>query len=72
LHSHKNLHYMSTFTQKYIEEVCRLQSNIDKIRNMCVIAHVDHGKTTLVDYFLAKAGVISYEHAGDQHATALR
>jgi elongation factor 2 len=34
------------------------------IRNMSVIAHVDHGKSTLTDSLVCKAGVISARHAG--------
>lgn len=36
------------------------------IRNMSVIAHVDHGKSTLSDSLVSKAGIISQERAGDQ------
>ncbi|MBQ8476111.1 GTP-binding protein, partial [bacterium] len=32
-----------------------------KLRNIAIIAHVDHGKTTLVDCILAQTGVFS-EH----------
>lgn len=34
------------------------------IRNMSVIAHVDHGKSTLTDSLVCKAGIIAARHAG--------
>lgn len=38
----------------------------ESIRNLAVIAHVDHGKTTLSDALLHRAGLISRKRAGDQ------
>ena len=41
----------------------------NNIRNMSVIAHVDHGKTTLTDSLVARAGLIAESKAGDYNFT---
>ncbi len=47
------------------EEVARIMKDKEQIRNVAIIAHVHHGKTTLTDSLLARAGIISKSAAGD-------
>lgn len=54
---------------KLVSEIERLMTNLEHVRNIGIIAHVDHGKTTTTDTLLAAAGIISYKVAGEALAT---
>ena len=47
-----------------VKKLTKLQDNVDNIRNICILAHVDHGKTSLADSLVATNGVISSRQAG--------
>ena len=48
------------------EKIQKLMKMQDRIRNIAIAAHIDHGKTTFSDNLLAGAGMISEELAGKQ------
>jgi len=50
--------------KKTVERVMQLMNQPEYIRNIGIVAHIDHGKTTLSDNLLAGAGIISEDLAG--------
>jgi elongation factor 2 len=60
---------MVNFTVDEIREIMDKKKNI---RNMSVIAHVDHGKSTLTDSLVSKAGIIAGSKAGETRFTDTR
>lgn len=55
-----------------VEEIRLLMDKKKNIRNMSVIAHVDHGKSTLTDSLVSKAGIIASSRAGETRFTDTR
>merc|ERR1711935_231340 len=69
LTEHLNKSKMVNFTVDEIREIMDKKKNI---RNMSVIAHVDHGKSTLTDSLVSKAGIIAGSKAGETRFTDTR
>lgn len=46
--------------------ISKLMKQQDRIRNIAIAAHIDHGKTTFSDNLLAGAGMLSEDTAGKQ------
>jgi len=55
-----------------IDQIRAIMDKKNNIRNMSVIAHVDHGKSTLTDSLVTKAGIIAQAKAGDMRFTDTR
>ena len=52
--------------EENIKKAKTLMHQLDKIKNIGVAAHIDHGKTTFSDNLLAGAGMMSEDLAGQQ------
>jgi elongation factor 2 len=48
-----------------VDQIRGIMDHKTNIRNMSVIAHVDHGKSTLSDSLISKAGIIAQANAGN-------
>ncbi|GCE97810.1 elongation factor 2 [Zygosaccharomyces mellis] len=48
-----------------VDQMRSLMDKVANVRNMSVIAHVDHGKSTLTDSLVQRAGIISAAKAGE-------
>lgn len=55
-----------------VEEAQKLLYDRDHVRNLGVIAHIDHGKSTLTDSLLAACGLLAEKIAGEARATDTR
>jgi elongation factor 2 len=53
---------------KQTHEILRLIKDRENVRNIGIIAHIDHGKTTLTDSLLAASGLLSPTVAGEARA----
>jgi len=60
---------MVNFTVEQMRSIMDFKENI---RSMSVIAHVDHGKSTLTDSLVQRAGIISASAAGNARFTDTR
>ncbi|MHA2232878.1 MAG: GTP-binding protein [Candidatus Hodarchaeales archaeon] len=55
-----------------VEEASEMMKDRIHVRNLGIIAHIDHGKTTLTDSLLTESGLLAEKVAGEARATDTR
>uniref|UniRef100_A0A672YVE3 Elongation factor 2-like n=1 Tax=Sphaeramia orbicularis TaxID=375764 RepID=A0A672YVE3_9TELE len=63
---------MKSLVNFTVDQIRAIMDKKANIRNMSVIAHVDHGKSTLTDSLVSKAGIIASARAGETRFTDTR
>jgi elongation factor 2 len=55
--------------EEYSEEIQNLMNKPENIRNIGIVSHIHHGKTTLTDVLAAKAGLMAGQLVGERMLT---